>query len=413
MPFATFIAATTVRDSAAKQFAAGSPALAAATYLRVAGTVPDVAGPGQSFYDAADAYATAGMLDAASAVLDSAVKYGYHDGAGLASDSALVSLRGMQRWRVVRDGIDANERRYREEHSDPDRSRIATSDIPRFWHAFDLAAKEQSADAKADVFLRQYIEVGSRGLVDFYAKKIRSTRRLAETVQQFPHFYESTRAPTQQLADLEPTVRSVFRRMKELYPETIFPDVYFVIGAVRSAGTAADYGLLFGAEQNVGSPDVRVDELPEALQRIVFARADLPHTIAHELVHFQQHLAGKHTLLDVSVIEGGATFLADLVAPGRPTPYFLTWGAAHEHDVWARFAKEMTRDDVSDWIGNNGSAVRADWPADLGYFVGYRICQAYYEQAADKREAIRDLIVLERAEAILSRAHYADRFAQR
>jgi Predicted Zn-dependent protease (DUF2268) len=411
-PFAVFIAAETLRDSAARLFAKGSPTIAAGLYLRAAAEEPDVAGPGQSFYDAADAYATAVMVDSAGAALDSAVKYGYHDSAGLAADTAFVMLQGTPLWRVVSDGVGANERQYRDHHSDPDRARISTSDITRFWHAFDLAAREPSVDVTSDVFLHDYIERGSRGLYDFYARKIRSTRRLAETVRQYPRFYASVRTQTQQGSDLEVAVRSVFRRMKELYPATIYPDVYFVIGRVTSAGTAADYGLLLGAEQNVGSPELPVDELPEALQRIVFLRADLPHTVAHELVHFQQHLAGKHTLLDVAEIEGGATFLADLAVPGRPAPYFLTWGAAHEREVWDRFAREMGRDDVSDWIGNNGTTGRPNWPADLGYFVGYQISKAYYERAANKRDAIRDLIVLESSEAILRQSHYAEKFDQ-
>ena len=31
-------------------------------------------------------------------------------------------------------------------------------------------------------------------------------------------------------------------------------------------------------------------------------------------------------------------------------------------------------------------------PNDLGYFIGYRIAQAYYQRAADKAQAVRDII---------------------
>ncbi|MEO7042060.1 MAG: DUF2268 domain-containing putative Zn-dependent protease, partial [Gemmatimonadaceae bacterium] len=366
--------------------------------------------PGQSFYDAADAYLAAGMIDASISALDSAVRAGYHDSAGLKDDTALVALHADPRWSNVVTGVVRNEKRFRKVHSDPNRVLISTADITRFWTAYDLAAKEPTIDARSGVYLREYVEPGSRGLHDFYAKKIRSSKRLAEAVDKYPRFYASMRGPASHLSNLAPTIRSVFRRMKQLYPETIYPDIYFVMGRISSAGTVADYGLLFGAEQNVASAGTPVDELPLALQRIVYQRADLPHTIAHELVHFQQHLADKHTLLDVALIEGGATFLSDLAVPDRPPPYFLTWGAAHERQVWTAFARVMEHDDVSQWIGNNGTTSRPDWPADLGYFVGYQISKAYYERASNKRDAIRDLIVLRDSEAILRGSHYASTF---
>jgi uncharacterized protein YjaZ len=31
-------------------------------------------------------------------------------------------------------------------------------------------------------------------------------------------------------------------------------------------------------------------------------------------------------------------------------------------------------------------------PADLGYYVGYKICQEYYEKSADKKKAIKDIL---------------------
>jgi hypothetical protein len=36
--------------------------------------------------------------------------------------------------------------------------------------------------------------------------------------------------------------------------------------------------------------------------------------------------------------------------------------------------------------------------ADLGYFIGYAICGAYYRQAKDKQQAIRDIIELNYAD---------------
>lgn len=59
---------------------------------------------------------------------------------------------------------------------------------------------------------------------------------------------------------------------------------------------------------------------------------------------------------------------------------------------------------------NTGSVEGDDWCADLGYFVGARICEAYYEQAADKQQAIRDLMFVSDPQAILEASGYAARF---
>ena len=47
------------------------------------------------------------------------------------------------------------------------------------------------------------------------------------------------------------------------------------------------------------------------------------------------------------------------------------------------------------------------WPADLGYFVGYRICQAYYESSDDKAAAVRALLLNTDGAELLAQSGYA------
>jgi pimeloyl-ACP methyl ester carboxylesterase len=405
--FAQFKAAIAAADSADRLRDAGRFTEAAAMYLEAGSRVPDLIAAGRPFYSAAGAFAQAADTNRAFAALDSAIAHGYRGIGELGSDSALAAIPRGDRWQAIGAAVAANQARFQSDRADPERARISTADIPRFWRAYDLAAGQDSASRVA-ILEREYLAPGTRGLFDFYRMKIRSATRLAESIRQFPRFYQSIRKSTLELSGLDPAVRQVFRRMKALYPAATFPDLYFVVGRVSSAGTATDYGLLFGAEQNVGSPTTVLDELPESRRRIVFPRAQLPHVIAHELVHFQQDLATKHTLLDVALIEGGADFIADLVLPGGPVPYYRTWGDAHAEQVWSRFAQEMNRDSIADWIGNNTTTATDAWPADLGYYVGYEICKAYYDRMGDKEQAIRDLIRLEDSEAILRLSRYAE-----
>jgi uncharacterized protein YjaZ len=48
-----------------------------------------------------------------------------------------------------------------------------------------------------------------------------------------------------------------------------------------------------------------------------------------------------------------------------------------------------------------------DRPNDLGYFIGYRIAQAYYTRARDKRAAIRDILRVRDVDRLLRESGYA------
>jgi len=46
---------------------------------------------------------------------------------------------------------------------------------------------------------------------------------------------------------------------------------------------------------------------------------------------------------------------------------------------------------MSQWL-YGGADEATGRPADLGYFMGFRICQAYYQQAKDKKQAIVEIL---------------------
>jgi len=44
---------------------------------------------------------------------------------------------------------------------------------------------------------------------------------------------------------------------------------------------------------------------------------------------------------------------------------------------------------------------------DLGYYVGYRISKAYYENSCDKRQAVRDVLNIRDFQDFFRRSRYA------
>lgn len=357
---------------------------------------------------AASAHARLGQPDSAFHHLRQAVSADYIALDRLISDPNLTALYSDPRWQEIIAGVRSNRERLR----NPENARFGTEDIARFWRAYDLAAQEVTREGKIAVFRREYLERGSPGLIDFYRARIGSAEQLLEAIEQHPAYYASLRESTARIADLEPEVRQGMRRMKELYPEALFPDVYALIGRLNSGGTLSERALLIGAEMHAVTPETRIEELPLGLQKAVKPLPGLPHTVAHELIHFLQNQTGVprgKTLLYHSLREGIAEFVAELASPAPEPPYYRTWGDAQERRVWERFQRDMHSTETRDWVANLGRATK-DWPADLGYYMGFQIAKAFYEHAPDKQQAIRDLIRLESPERILKESRYAERF---
>lgn len=103
----------------------------------------------------------------------------------------------------------------------------------------------------------------------------------------------------------------------------------------------------------------------------------------------------------------GGQVTAILVLPGTPEPDYRAWGNAHDALVKQRFRAEMDGSDTSGWIANNDRAT-AEWPAALGYYVGFRIARGYYERAADRQAALQRLLALRDPHEILRQSGYLD-----
>lgn len=287
---------------------------------------------------------------------------------------------------------------------DPDAARLVTSDIPNFWRVFDKASLQNAAD----LFQREYIDPGSAGLHDFLKSRIQNGRALAATVAARPRYYEAIRESTlavDHTPAVKEAIRASFHRLKDLYPDAVFPDVYFVIGRMSSAGTFSSNGLLIGVEMNARGDHTPVDEL-NAWERAVTGRIDtLPNIVAHELIHIQQSSdSTQKTLLLQSLAEGGADFVGELISGGIINKVQRTYGDEHEQSLWDEFQKSMSGADISGWLFQGDRS--KDRPADLGYYIGYRICEAYYRRSPNKQEAIAHILHITDSKAFLEESGY-------
>jgi predicted Zn-dependent protease DUF2268 len=400
-------------DRASSLMAAASEASSRKEFERAAqlsaqaGSMDGTPIAGTAHYNAACWYALSGNPAEALSELRKATEAGFSNAALMQSDNDLQSLRSSPMWSGLVERARQNASASRVRHTSPAEVQLITSDIGRFWHAYDRARQAADRERRIEIFTRDYIERGTPGLIDYYVSKIGSVEKLVDFVDQHPRYYDSVRETTNRVEAVGADIRNALSRFKTLYPPATFSDVYFMIGRLSSGGTASSHGLLIGTEMYSTDAATPRDELSLGSRRVVSTPAELPHIVLHELMHFMQAPAADQTLLTAAIREGGAEFLADLALPRTAdnVPFYRTWGEAHAADVWREFQTEMGNTDVNRWIGGNLTAT-ADRPADLGYFIGYEIAKRYFANAADKQAAIRDLLENRDSRAILAASGY-------
>ena len=283
---------------------------------------------------------------------------------------------------------------------DPEAVKFVTSDIENFWRAYDLAAKETDKAKRAAIFQAEYLDKGSPGLKDFLRLRIKSAENLVSAIDRMPKYYASIRPQTLRVRSMEKRMRAAFRKFKSVYPEAVFPDVYFLIGVTSSGGTTGPSGLLIGTEMYGKTAKGPVDELSAWLRAVLSTVENVPAIVAHESYHYNQRYntaPDQRHLLGKALQEGACDTIGELISGRNINEHLKAYGRAHDAEIWRDFEADMYKPDYSNWIYNAGTA--KDRPADLGYYVGYLITRAYYENAKDKRRAVHDILNIQDARA--------------
>lgn len=250
------------------------------------------------------------------------------------------------------------------------------------------------------------------GLQEYYATKIHSVQAFVANQWAKPDYYRTIRPYTLRLAAAVPQIQVGFAKLKALYPAAHFPNVYFVMGRWNSAGTSASSGMIIGTDMECQAPGVALGELSLWERNNLGSFEDIPALVAHEHIHTIQRQGPDPSLLRGALNEGMADFLAELTTGRNPNARLQPYGLAHEKEIWTNFTKEMAGKNWDNWIANSDQET-PDKPADLGYFVGYRICQSYYQQAADKKQAVHDILNITDYPAFLAQSRYAEKLAAR
>lgn len=264
---------------------------------------------------------------------------------------------------------------------EPIDAQFVTSDIENFWIAFDSVK-----NSNKNPFDR-YIKKGTIGLQGFIPNRIISADSLLSEVKRRKKDYEKMRNIEFLIKEKEKQIIPYFYSLEYWYPYAVYPPVYFVIGRFNSGGTSSEYGLIIGAEKLTS-----LDHLPEL--------------VIHESIHFQQKWpeGGKTNLLQQSILEGSADFIAELVTGIKGNIKANEYGNNHKDILCNEFVKIMNEDSMQDWL--YGTSGKDNRPNDLGYWIGYEIVKAYFDKMEDKKLAINHILNIDNYSRFLNQSGY-------
>ncbi len=349
------------------------------------------------YYYAATSYASAKDSTKSFLALETAVHlFGYNDILQLTNDESFKFMKASKHWsRLIRSIKPAFT-------SDPLKAKLIDTDVKNFWNAYDKIGNDSSR-AK-EIYQNDYINKGTIGLRFYYLNKIGSVENFVLMHEQRKKYYASIRSNTLKPGQLKNEYTKIFVSLKNIYADAKFPPIYFVMGKLNSAGTSSSDGLILGIDQACMSANADTTELTTWEKHNISTLKNLPHTVAHELIHFQQNgMASDTTLLKEAILEGMADFIGELISGKSANERLLVYAKGKEKKIWEDFKKEMYLDRKYNWIAN-GDQETADKPADLGYWVGYQICKAYYEEAKNKKQAIYDMLHIQNYKKFLEKS---------
>jgi len=275
------------------------------------------------------------------------------------------------------------------------RTDIQLEDVNRFFRVYDASGGHPSADQ----LQHDYLDPGSEALHRFAQLRNVTGTRIAEALANHPEIYTGARRCLAVLPAVKQRLAAALSKLAMLYPESRFPPVTLLIGRGRPVGITDGSGVSIGVEALCAANFMD----PNLEDRFV-------HNIAHEYGHIQQPESLQllepgdpgATVLRMSLMEGTAEFIAELISGEVGNYQHKFWTQGHETAIETAFAEDRDKTDLSKWLYNGPGD--SGHPGDLGYWVGFRIVKSYYQHAADKRQALRDILQMTDPQKFLAKS---------
>ncbi len=290
---------------------------------------------------------------------------------------------------------------------------IITRDVRNFWEAVDSL---QSGKDTIGLFQRLVIDRAS-GPFNIFIKKWKiKAGDYAYQLRHYPRFYQTLRQQSNELLKSEKLIRELTDHFRELYPSFKAADICIGFGNFSTGGnieiTQSGNLVYIGLEFHGPDSNTFVNELPASIQDYV-SRSNFYRTIIHELVHVQQYTHGQKTIQAMNgnllanriIREGIPDFISQLIAgPGKEGNY-IGYGLQNEKELRRTLKSELWMEGNGNWFGGPDSLF-VNRPRDLGYFMGSRIGESYYNNHKEATRNLTPLIEIKNLEKFIRQSRY-------
>jgi hypothetical protein len=285
--------------------------------------------------------------------------------------------------------------------------------IETFWDYFDDAVADTT---RAKEYLSEYILNGSPAIKDYYHIRYENVDNMYQTmILKNPDFYEYLKKTVseERLKEVAKESRQMMERFAKIYPGAVFPKTYVVPDLINSSGTLTELGLYVGLTMFVKSEDMPQRNLNSWQLSTITEFENMKFDLVHELMHYQQSYSdeeNENLLLGRLIREGSCDFLVSLLtesnemspAVNRRLDYIKN--PQNTEFIIDELKRDLYSTDLSKWMYNGGGI--KDRPSNLGYTMGYLICKSYYDNSADKKQAVYELLNTDDFKKIIKESEY-------
>ena len=286
--------------------------------------------------------------------------------------------------------------------NDPAKVQIVYDDVQNFLKAMKMLGAGKNFE---DIIQIEYIDKASPGLKEYIREGGFTANKFVEVIQKKQDQYHNLKSLPDQLRSQDGSIRDALKKLKNLIPDPVYLPIYYMVGISGDFfAQPSEYGIM-----------VTISNLAEDPGVIKLA-------LVHEIIHVQQALTigieeyqsilgPKMSLLALSIREGAADFLTWLSTGGRTLNKAHDYFIKNEGKLWERFKSEMNNRLPGDWMFKKPAD--SDQPRDLGYIMGSKIVEAYYNRIENKEKAVKDILAITDYLGFLKKSGYAEKFSDK
>ena len=261
-------------------------------------------------------------------------------------------------------------------------------DLERFEKM--LSEFRQSKNLK---LIEDYLNSASPGFKGWMNRRTVTTERLNKVIQTYPEVMAGLPSLEKPLRSLEGDIRGSIHELYKLSGSSVEIPVYYFISSQHQFGgtpvrpvfnnnslATAAVGIAVGIDFMPRDKPLGDVELAELLAQVVVHEAVHILQVNHQGLENYRSIYDKEkgSMLAIAVREGCAEYLTFL-ASGRRFEFRYEYALQHEKSLWEEFKTIHNSPpfSVPGWF-SGVSENHPDWPFQIGYSLGYRMCEVYH-----------------------------------